>query len=189
MNNTASLYRKGGSCLYVGKSGFVCQAASKSRYPHTFVKYLGSSSNNWYYRECANFKPLSSLILYSTVGLKDNHQRSNMKVAIVLAVVFCLAVHAADISGDFPQPPYNIIHPVNDGTITSLTCPDNCGNPRSKYCLWNADIQDTCSATYEEKRAVEEKRQGGCAQFGACGPVCYSNGQGGYACGCVSCGK
>ncbi|PRP85942.1 calmodulin 2-like [Planoprotostelium fungivorum] len=111
-----------------------------------------------------------------------------MKVAILFAIVFCLAVHA-DISEDFPQPPYNIVSSWTNGTITSLTCPDDCGNPDSKHCLWNADIQATCSATFAEKRGVEEKRQTRCQRLGYCGPVCFSDGQGGYACGCVSCGK
>ncbi|PRP86516.1 hypothetical protein PROFUN_05298 [Planoprotostelium fungivorum] len=111
-----------------------------------------------------------------------------MKVAILIAIVFCLAVRAADLSEDFPQPPYNIVETFTTGTIASLTCPDSCGNPDSKYCLWNADIQNTCSATYAEKRAIEE-RQTRCQRLGYCGPVCFSDGQGGYACGCVSCGK
>ncbi|PRP85925.1 hypothetical protein PROFUN_06047 [Planoprotostelium fungivorum] len=107
---------------------------------------------------------------------------------ILFAIVFCLAVHA-DISEDFPQPPYNVVETFTSGEITSITCPADCGNPDSRHCLWNADIQNTCSATYAEKRSVEEKRQGRCQQLGACGPVCWSDGQGGYACGCVSCGK
>ncbi|PRP79386.1 hypothetical protein PROFUN_12984 [Planoprotostelium fungivorum] len=125
----------------------------------------------------------SSRIFYRTVT-----PTATMKVAIIFAI-FCLAVFASEIAEDFPQPPYNVVDTWSSGDIVSLTCPDNCGNPDSKHCLWNADIQDTCSATYAEKRSVEEKRQGRCQQLGACGPVCWSDGQGGYACGCVSCGK
>ncbi|PRP76422.1 hypothetical protein PROFUN_16059, partial [Planoprotostelium fungivorum] len=119
---------------------------------------------------------------------QDSSQERNMKVAILFAIVFCLAVHA-DLTQDFPQPPYNVVETFTSGEITSITCPADCGNPDSRHCLWNADIQNTCSATYAEKRSVEEKRQGRCQMLGACGPVCWSDGQGGYACGCVSCGK
>ncbi|PRP79038.1 hypothetical protein PROFUN_13199 [Planoprotostelium fungivorum] len=113
-----------------------------------------------------------------------------MKVAFLFAIFFCLAaVRAADFADNFPQPPYNAVQTVSKDTPTSVTCPDNCGNPNSKYCYWNADIQDTCSATYAEKRSVEERQYGGCAAILACGPVCWSDGQGGTVCACVSCGK
>ncbi|PRP85860.1 hypothetical protein PROFUN_06134 [Planoprotostelium fungivorum] len=122
-------------------------------------------------------------------GKLHDRQAANMRVAIAVAVVvFCLAFSAADLTEDFPQPPYNFVSTWVNGTITSLTCPADCGNPDTKHCLWNAAIQDTCSATYAEKR-VEHKRQTRCQQLHYCGPVCYSDGQGGYACGCVSCGK
>ncbi|PRP76676.1 hypothetical protein PROFUN_14945 [Planoprotostelium fungivorum] len=119
---------------------------------------------------------------------QHSSQERNMKVAILFAIVFCLAVHA-DLTQDFPQPPYNVVETFTSGEVTSITCPADCGNPDSRHCLWNADIQNTCSATFAEKREVEEKRQTRCQQLHYCGPVCYSDGQGGYACGCVSCGK
>ncbi|PRP79037.1 hypothetical protein PROFUN_13198 [Planoprotostelium fungivorum] len=123
--------------------------------------------------------------------IPPNRKSNNMKVTILFAIFFCLAaVRAADFADNFPQPPYNAVQTVSTDTPTSVTCPDNCGNPNSKYCYWNADIQDTCSATYAEKRSVEERQAyGGCRAILACGPVCWSDGQGGTVCACVSCGK
>ncbi|PRP86333.1 chromodomain helicase DNA binding protein [Planoprotostelium fungivorum] len=112
----------------------------------------------------------------------------SMKV-VAIAIVICIiaAAHAASISDDFPQPPYDFISSSSvNQSPTAVKCPDNCGNPNTPTCLWNEAIQDTCSATYAKRSTLAKRACTGGAQ--GCGPVCYSNGQGGYACGCVSCG-
>ncbi|PRP88573.1 hypothetical protein PROFUN_02984 [Planoprotostelium fungivorum] len=112
----------------------------------------------------------------------------DMKYYIALFVVACIvAAHASNLSDDFPSPPYNFISATTHNLTATLKCPDNCGNPNNAYCLWNAEIQDTCSATYAKRANLAKRACTGGAQ--GCGPVCYSDGQGGYACGCVSCGK
>ncbi|PRP73826.1 hypothetical protein PROFUN_10196 [Planoprotostelium fungivorum] len=122
----------------------------------------------------------------------DLDQPQMKAFSLVALLAFAAVAIASNLSEDFPQPPFNFVHSFPGNQNVTLTCPADCGNPNTPSCVWNPDIQDTCSTSFGKRSAsvVREKKQeqGGCWAFRACGPVCFSDGEGGYVCGCVSCG-
>ncbi|PRP86301.1 hypothetical protein PROFUN_05442 [Planoprotostelium fungivorum] len=83
---------------------------------------------------------------------------SAMKITLLLIALCCVA-YAYNLSDDFPLPPYQLELVHHTSNNATYTCPDNCGNPDNNNCVWNEDIQDTCSVQYPAKRSIQEKRQ------------------------------
>ncbi|PRP83956.1 hypothetical protein PROFUN_08640 [Planoprotostelium fungivorum] len=92
----------------------------------------------------------------------------------IIAILFVSAVCAFEI-----QP--EDLRFIVDVRGANITCPANCGNPDSKYCVWNPLIQDTCALTFpNEKRRADIQ----CPCGWSTAPCVFDPKSGQYVCSC-----